>query len=285
MEGWVDLTGQTEEQAAGDGWLEVIHPDDRAKAARVWEESDATQTPYINEYRLRTKEGSYRHVITRGVPIIRDGGVREWVGAIVDITERKQAEESLKATTAQVRALSARLELAREEEGARIARELHDELGSVLSMMKWELELLENMLTDAEDIGHLSNARQKLITLKKSAEAAISSVRRISSELRPGILDDLGLIAAVEWQAEQFQMRTGILCQVKCPQECIPLTHNQGTSVFRIVQEALTNVLRHSSATRVDINIEHQGEDVVLSITDNGKGVTQRRSAHSTHLA
>jgi signal transduction histidine kinase len=104
-----------------------------------------------------------------------------------------------------VRALSARLELAREEEGARIARELHDELGSVLSMMKWELELLEDMLIHAEAIGQFSNARHKLTMLKKSAEAAISSVRRISSELRPGILDDLGLIAAVEWQAEQFK--------------------------------------------------------------------------------
>jgi two-component system sensor histidine kinase UhpB len=287
MSGWVDLTGQTEEHAAGDGWLEVIHPEDRAKAARVWEESDATQTPYINEYRLRTKQGSYRNVITRGVPIIRDGKVREWIGAIVDITERKEAEESLKATTAQVRALSARLELAREEEGTRIARELHDELGSVLSMMKWELELLEHIVTRAEDITPLSHARQKLITLKKTAEAAIGSVRRISSELRPGILDDLGLIAAVEWQAEQFQMRTGILCQVKCPHECIPLTDNQGTAIFRIVQEALTNVLRHSSATRVDINIEHHDNDLFLSITDNGKGITpeEKRAQHSLGLA
>jgi signal transduction histidine kinase len=154
-------------------------------------------------------------------------------------------------------------------------------------MMKWELELLEDVLTHAEDIGQLSNARQKLTTLKKSAETAIRSVRRISSELRPGILDDLGLIAAVEWQAEQFQMRTGILCQVRCPQECIPLTRNQGTSVFRIVQEALTNVLRHSSATRVDINIEHQSDCVFLSITDNGKGVTpeEKRAQHSLGLA
>ncbi len=108
----------------------------------------------------------------------------------------------------------------------------------------------------------------------KLADTAFSAIRRIASELRPTILDDLGLMAAIEWQAQQFQARTGIVCHCECSLEEVELNDEQSTAVFRILQEALTNVLRHAQATRVDIKINKEKGHFVLSVSDNGKGIT-----------
>jgi signal transduction histidine kinase len=191
-----------------------------------------------------------------------------------EIAERKQAEADLRITGEQLRALSARLQFAREEEGARIAREIHDELGSILTGLKWDLEEISRMLSLPPDDSQLVVMRGKLHALIGLADISVSTLRRIAAELRPSVLDDLGLAAAIEWQAQQFQARSGIVCYYEGSLGNIELNAEQSTAVFRIVQEALTNVLRHAQATRIDIKISEERGHFVFSVSDNGKGIT-----------
>jgi signal transduction histidine kinase len=192
-----------------------------------------------------------------------------------EISERKRAEEALKATSEQLRALSVSLRSAREEEGSRIARELHDELGSALTSFRWDIEEIEKLYSGAVDQLTAAMLGAKLNSMMRQIDATIDTVRRISSELRPRILDDFGLLAAIEWQAEQFEARTGITCQVDSLVDNIDLNREQVTAIFRIFQEALTNVLRHAQATRVNILIDEVNREFVFELRDNGRGITE----------
>ncbi|HYR76479.1 MAG TPA: MEDS domain-containing protein [Pyrinomonadaceae bacterium] len=220
----------------------------------------------------RNKAESLRHARD-----VLDGTVQELkrtnVALQAEITERKHAEETVNATSEQLRALSASLQSAREAEGSRIAREIHDELGSMLTTLKWDVEEIQKTLSTPVDHSQLVAVREKLQGLIKLTDMSVSTLRRIASELRPSVLDDLGLAAAIEWQTQQFQARAGITCNCDCPLENIELSAEQSTAVFRIFQEALTNVLRHARATRVDIKINEENGYFVLSVNDNGKGM------------
>ncbi len=201
-----------------------------------------------------------------------------------EIAERKQVEADLRITSEQLRALSARLQSAREEEGTRIAREIHDEIGSMLTGLKWDLEEISRMLSTPPGESQLAVMREKVRALIKLTDMSVSTLRRIASELRPSVLDDLGLAAAIEWQAQQFQARTGIICDCDCSLENIELSAEQSTAVFRIFQEALTNVLRHAQATRVAIKIKEENGYFVLSVSDNGKGMKDREISGTESL-
>jgi len=205
-------------------------------------------------------------------------GRRFFISHIQDITERKQAEEQLKAKTEQLRALTTSVRSAREAEGIRIAREIHDELGSALTSMKWDLEEMAKVVARVEDISLSSPLQLKIAAMSGLVDATIDVVRRISSELRPSILDDLGLAAAVEWQTQQFQARTGIRCRYECSPGHIDLDPERSTAVFRIFQEALTNVLRHAEATRIDVLLDEDDDEVLLRIQDNGRGILESES-------
>ena len=198
-------------------------------------------------------------------------------------TERKRAEEQLKITSAQLRALSARLTSAREEEGARIARELHDELGSALTSLKWDLEGIDKLCGESASLD-ASNVRIGIKGMMELIDVTINAVIRLSSELRPSILDDLGLLPAIEWQAGMFEGRSGITCRIDSFVENINLSPEQATAVFRILQEALTNILRHAKATRVNITLLAEAGDFVLEVRDNGRGITQAESTGSRSL-
>ena len=196
-----------------------------------------------------------------------------------DITERKRAEEKLKATSEQLRALSARLQSAREEEGTRIARELHDELGSALTGLKWDLERLDKLCSESANRLDPSRVRERTADMLALMDGTINTVKRIASELRPNLLDDLGLLAGIEWQAQQFEARTGITCQIDTLVPNVDLRREQATAIFRILQEAMTNVLRHAQATRVNITVAEEAGELVLEIRDNGRGITEDESA------
>ena len=185
-----------------------------------------------------------------------------------------QHERLLRATTEQLRALSASVGLAREDEGIRIARELHDELGSALTSLKWDLETVSNQVSDSPDRARVDEIRQKLAAMMVIADSTIERVRRIASDLRPSVLDDLGLPDAIEWQVQQFQARTGIVSRSERPAEPVALTKDQSTGVFRILQEALTNILRHAGASRVDVRGGVESGVFVLHVRDNGRGIT-----------
>ncbi len=186
-----------------------------------------------------------------------------------DITERKEAEAALSRSEGQLRALAARLQRAREEEAIRIARELHDQLGRCLTTIKMDIGLIEQLA--AKNIRSIPEKTQLML---ESIDETIRVVRQISTELRPGILDDFGLAAAIEWQAKDFQRRSGVLCILSIPEEDLDVSREQATAFFRIFQEIITNVARHSKAGKVWINLEVQNGTVTLEVEDNGVGIS-----------
>jgi len=267
-----------------ENFQEFIHPEDRPvqleATARVLRGEH-----YDVEYRVIRPTGEVRLVHSQGDAIQDESGrPRRAFGTVQDVTELKRAEEKLKATSEQLRALSARLQSAREEEGARIARELHDELGSALTTLKWDLVRVEKLSSESASRPDLAKLRSKTKDMMSLIDSTINTVRRIASELRPSLLDDLGLLAAIEWQAQQFEARTGIICQIDTLVQTVDLRREQATAIFRILQEAMTNVLRHAHATRVNITVAEEAGEVVLEIRDNGRGITEDESAASGSL-
>jgi PAS domain S-box-containing protein len=185
----------------------------------------------------------------------------------VEISERKKAEEQFKESVDQLRALAARLQNIREEERTSIAREIHDELGQACTAIKMDLALIGRKITKKQTkLGARINSAVVLV------DEMIATLRRIASNLRPGTLDDLGLAAALEWQAHDFENRTGIQCRVSLPRENLALDKERSTAIFRIFQESLTNVARHSGATRVEAQLEIRDDQLLFSVHDNGKG-------------
>jgi len=230
---------------------------------------------FDREFRIVRPNGEVRFLHSQG-DVIRDerGRPVRMFGAAQDITERKRAEEQLKATNEQLRSLSARLQSAKEQESIRIARELHDELGAALSSLRWDLEAVIEVMSNATNLSQFVDATKRIEAVIDLTDATVNVVRRIASELRPIALDELGLSEAIEWQARQFQERTGIIVQCDCDQESVDLTGEQSTAVFRIFQEALTNILRHAQATTVQIQLHKENGVVILTISDNGRGIT-----------
>jgi PAS domain S-box-containing protein len=212
------------------------------------------------------------------------------INAIRDISERvrieeqrRRAEDQLNILNVRLRALSANVQSAREKEAARIAREIHDELGSLLTTLKWDLEAADKMLARADTQLQVSTLRDKIRGMMIITDTTVNTVRRIAAELRPTILDDLGLLEAVEWQGQQFQTRTGIVCHYNCSLERTALNRDQATAVFRIFQEALTNILRHAKAQTVEIAIRELEGEFELVVQDDGRGMrTDENSAHSS---
>jgi signal transduction histidine kinase len=183
-----------------------------------------------------------------------------------------------------LRALSARLQSAREEEGIRIARTIHDELGSALTGLKWDLHCVDKSLADYPGRDEIQVAQEKIPTMMKLIDETITIVRRIASELRPGVLDDLGLVAAIEWQAEQFEHRTGISCSCAAPWDNIDLRQEHAITIFRVFQEILTNVLRHANATRLHVKMSSNADWFELEVKDNGRGITEAEKANTKSL-
>jgi PAS domain S-box-containing protein len=187
-----------------------------------------------------------------------------------DITERKQAEEKLRRTSKLLRELATHLQSVREEERTMIAQEIHDELGQVLTALKIQVSLLANKLNNDQE-----PLKKKINSLLDMIDASVESVQKISSKLRPGILDELGLIAAIEWQTEEFEKLTNIKCSLVLPKEEVILEKDKSTAIFRIFQEALTNIARHSQSNKAQISLLNHQSNIYLEIQDNGKGISQ----------
>src|SRR5262245_10696277 len=227
------------------------------------------------EVRRRTKSGGLRFA-QLSLTLLRDDtdspiGI---IGYSMDITDRKRGEEALLNSRNQLAALAVRLESVREEERTRIALEVHDVLGQALTGLTLDVAWVHKRITESIDSASHAAVVARLISARKLLDSTIQSVRNIATNLRPGVLDELGLAAAVEWQAREFQQRTGIACETTIWPDTIVLEPEQSTALFRILQEILTNVARHAHATYVHIRLEQSGEHVSLQVVDNGKGVT-----------
>ncbi|MGH8611433.1 MAG: PAS domain S-box protein, partial [Gammaproteobacteria bacterium] len=227
--------------------------------------------------------GATRELVTlaSGVPININGEPCILWG-VQDITALKHTEAELRGSREQLRNLAARLQTIREENLASVAREIHDELGQALTSLKLELRWLDGLLGGAPRTVH-----DKIASMLDLVGATIDNMRRMATALRPGILDDFGLVAALEWQAQDFASRTGVPCLLVNKtgnEDDLPLDRDRATAVFRIFQESLTNVARHASATKVVASLTQTDEMLILKVRDNGRGITPAELTNASSL-
>jgi PAS domain S-box-containing protein len=194
----------------------------------------------------------------------------ECTAIVLDISERKQAEYTIEEKNKQLRVLSTSLLAAREEERRKVAREIHDELGQSLTALRIDATWLLRHLPKTEDNQIIHT--KCMISL---IDSTIGTVQRISSELRPPMLDDLGISATIQWQALEFQRRTGILCSTRNVEEISGFSAAQTITLYRIFQESLTNISRHSGATKVEVRLTRGPARITLEITDDGAGIPE----------
>lgn len=290
----LDYMGCRFEDIEGRAWVRFVHADDLPGVESRWTESLASGRAFEVEERFLRSDGSYRWHLARALPVRDEGGnIIRWVGTCIDIDDQKQAQTLLKSSRARLetavmlrtqelvqanaalrtsegklRNLSAHLQSAREAERTSIAREIHDELGAALTAVKMDLT---RYLRTFPDIPAAS--RDLLAGVSAQVDSSIHALRRIATQLRPSILDHLGLWAALEWQLEEFENRYGVQCSVEFNAMPSGLAKDAQTALFRIVQEALTNVARHSRATRVQVTISESSGHAAVEIGDNGIGI------------
>jgi PAS domain S-box-containing protein len=264
----------------GISWLTYVHPDDVERSNDSWIQSVNAGSQYESEYRLRSKDGDYRWFRARAVPI-RDleGKIVKWYGTCSDIHDSKLLEQSIRNNaielekmvdrrTDELRHLSIRLLSAQDQERRRIARDLHDGLGQELAVAKMILDKL--ILQDQ------SQPQESCAQASSMIDRAIQQVRTMSHLLHPPLLDEVGLLSALGWYAEGLTKRSGIEAVLDVPPDFPRLAPEVETAVFRIVQEALTNVFRHSEARKVWISLHQRDGLIVVSVLDDGKGIDER---------
>lgn len=201
------------------------------------------------------------------------------LGTGIDISDRKKAEKELSDSYEAIRKLTSHLQNVREEDRAHIAREIHDELGQQLTVLKMDVSWINKKIATTDE-----TIKEKMKDLLAMLDQTVRTVRRISSELRPSLLDDLGLIAAMEWQLQEFKKRSDIKTSFTAPENEIKLPDMVKTGLFRIFQESLTNVVRHSNAKKMVISLEYKNNDFILSIADDGKGFDKDKIADKRTL-
>ncbi|WP_028214094.1 PAS domain-containing protein [Paraburkholderia mimosarum] len=249
--------------------LDVIHPDDVEQIKASLAAHLERRCAYDVEYRIHMRSGEYRWIHSRGQALWdRAGRPYRMVGWIMDVTDRKRAEEALRESREELQQLSANIQHVREEEKTRIARELHDDLGQQLAALKLEVSRIDNRA----EASMTALAGADLHDIYTLIDQLVVSVRRIATDLRPAMLDDLGLIPAVEWFSDQFSARYGVRVIRQIDADDIDFQPETATVVFRAVQEAMTNVARHSGATEVMLRIARDGPNCIVNVADNGRG-------------
>lgn len=275
---WERVLGWPVEEAKRTDFLAELYPDpvDRRRVVEFMRRAEH----HWADFTTRTRSGEV--IETSWARLALADGASLGFGQ--DITARKRTEERLRQSHDELRALSARLRAAREEESARIARQVHDEVGQTLTALRLDVAWLERQLQPSPPAA-AEAAAQKLRDMTQLLDSALDAVHRIASELRPGVLDKLGLEAAVEWYVEDFEKRTGICCRLRSRlQGGNAVAPETATALFRILQEALTNVARHAGATEVEIRLAGEAGRVLLDVADNGRGIPEERVADSRSL-
>lgn len=252
-----------------DSWIELLHPDDLNRVKCLFNRySKGGKERLETEYRMRHRSGDYIDILSRAFSVSENNKPVRLVGTHVDISEHKQSERALRQSQEQLSALSRHLQEVREEEKANIAQEVHDELGATLTALNMDIHWLEGNLAQAQLEMHA-----KVHDMSQLVDAATEACRRIVTELHPSVLVDLGLMAAIEWQASEFSQRLGIPCEVSTNLKHLDITDDKGIAVFRIFQEALTNIARHAKAGRVDVILLCADSMLRLQIVDDGIGL------------
>jgi len=264
------------EDIIGESFVKFILEDDQHDVLQKIASLSCENPVMTYEYRIVTPDGTvcWQQWTNRAL-CDKNNTVVEFQAVGHDITTRKNAEEELKNSREQLRNLSVHLQSIREKERMLIAREIHDELGQALTALKMELVWLNNRLPNDQLLLH-----DKMKSMIGLVDETARTVQRISAELRPGLLDDLGLAAAVEWQAEDFERRTGISCTVTLDPEDFVANQDISTAIFRIFQETLTNIVRHAGASCVEVVLHEKDNEIKLQVSDNGRGITPEQVSH-----
>jgi PAS domain S-box-containing protein len=231
------------------------------------------------EIRVRRRDGSTFHVLV-SVREIRDeaGELRGYQADHIDISERKRVEDELRASREQMRSLASRAQATMESERASIARRIHDILSQILTRLKIDLVWLQRRLEKSEQLPSPQAIVPRIAEMIGMTDEAVSTVQRLATELRPAVLDSLGLGAALTWLAWDFQKHGEIACRAFVPEGELEVDKDVATAAFRIAQESLTNVARYSRATGVEIHLLRESESIILSIHDNGVGLDPEKS-------
>jgi two-component system sensor histidine kinase UhpB len=260
-----EIIGRPISKFLGEGWLKK---EDKPGSR---EEEDRWRSV---ELAWKKKDGRRIYTILSRKPIYDPKSRFEGsVAVLADITDRREVELELRHSQEELRSLSHHIQSVREQESKRIAAEIHDVLGQQLTALKIDLSWIAGRVPPLGESG--KEIQDKIGVMSDLVDKTIQSVQKISAELRPVLLDDLGLGPAIEWLAQDFENRTKIKCRVRVGCDDIDLDADWSTAIFRISQEALTNVVRHARATSVDISLGEQKGALVLKISDNGKGIKE----------
>jgi len=258
---WREMLGYSEEEIIALNIFDVIHPDQHEYCCICLQQH---LTSEIVETVFRSKDGHNISVEGNVVTHSEDGKIVAVRGIFRDVTKRNEM-------MAKLQTLTTHLQNIREEERTSIAREIHDELGSMLTVMKMELDWLAKKI-DANPM------HERILLMHQLSAEALGVTRRISQNLRPSVLDNLRLDGAIEWLAHEFEQRLGISCQLTINAARLPrLDDRHNTNVFRIIQETLTNVARHANATAVEIEVDETGDHITIEIRDNGIGISKQQ--------
>ncbi|RZI42056.1 two-component sensor histidine kinase [Herbaspirillum sp. HC18] len=269
-EGCHALLGVTAERLRSNPDLlpELILPEDRPSYLKSMAESAAAMKAWNWEGRIWVEKWKdIKWINIRSTPRALPGEGVQWEGVMTNITQSKLEEEEIKRSREQLAELSAHIETVKEKERTRLAREIHDDVGGNLTAIKMALALLKKRLP-SDDTG----LEEKANYVDALADRTIEAIHRISADLRPSVLD-FGIVAAIDWQAKEFEKQLGIPCEFTCNKKDIILHPDQATALFRIFQEALTNIGKHADATRVNVRLSRTNRNVRLVITDNGRGI------------
>ena len=274
-----EYTGAPADSATGLGWLEYLHPEDKEQSLQHWLRCVQSGEMYESEYRIRGVDSQYRWFRARAVPLRNaEGGILKWYGTCSDIHDSKVLEQSIRnnavelerlveSRTAELRRLSGRLMTLQDEERRRIAREIHDGLGQELAAAKM---ILDGILSKNSSPPML----QASMDASQLVDRAIQQVRSISHLLHPPLLDEVGLVSALRWFLEGLSERSGIEVRLEVqPPELRRLKSELETAIFRIIQEALTNMFRHSGARNGMVSVIENNGNIVVTVRDDGKGL------------
>ena len=248
---------------------DIVHPEDENKLRKIWAGITEKMEPYEGTFRIVLKDGTIKHIREKAeFETDSDGKLFLTRGTVQDITEIEESNIKLENSQIQLRDLTKHLQTIQEEERAHIAREIHDELGQRLTGIKMDISWISHKIPPEN-----KTIFERLNSLNRLIDDTVQSVRKISSDLHPVMLDDLGLKAAMEWQISEFNRRSNIKCDLVMNEAEFDFKPIQEKTLFRIMQESLTNIMRHAKADKVSIILEKNKDGILFSIKDNGVGI------------
>lgn len=268
---WLEIAGLTRELVLGDGWAMALHAEDRERVSMEWSAAVAECRTFRSEYRFARPDGTSTWVFGQAASwFSKAGELCGYIGTITDISQRKLFETQIQERNAELADLYSSLQNLREEERNRLAQELHDDLGHLLTVIRMDADWVESRTSELAP-----NVAAKIVSISSMVDRVVDTVRRVVEDLRPAMLDELGLVAALDGYVTEFSAQSGIRCDISVSPQDLQTSGAVALGLYRIVQEALHNVATHAGASEATIVLRQDGELLILSIEDNGKGLPE----------